>query len=48
MIVLRQIFIGAKADTGELISAILGLISICVALVASLHAKRLGRSTKAG
>jgi hypothetical protein len=48
MIVLRQIFISIKADTAELVSAFLGLISACVMLVALLYAIRIGQSTKPG
>jgi hypothetical protein len=48
MIVLRQIFISTKADTAELVSAFLGLISVCVTLVALLYAMRIGQSTKPG
>ena len=47
-IVLRQVFIGTKADTAELVSAFLGLISVCVMLVALLYAMRIGQSTKPG
>jgi hypothetical protein len=47
-VALQQIFIGLHADTAELVSAILGLISVCVMLVASLYAMRIGRSMKAG
>jgi hypothetical protein len=47
-VALQQIFLGLHADTAKLISAILGLISVCVMLVASLYAMRVGQSTKPG
>lgn len=40
MVALRQLFIGLYADNAELVSAILGLISVCVMSVASLYAMR--------
>jgi hypothetical protein len=48
MVVLRQIFIGTKADTAGLVCSILGLISACVMLIALVYASRAGRSTKPG
>jgi hypothetical protein len=47
-VALQQLFIGLHAETANLISAILGLISVCVMLVASLYAMRIGSSTKPG
>jgi hypothetical protein len=47
-VALQQVFIGLHADTAKLTSAILGLISVSVMLVASLYAMRIGGSTKPG
>lgn len=46
MIALRQIFIHRNAETAELASAILGLISVCVMPAALLYAMRVGRLAK--
>ncbi len=48
MVALRQIFLSHNADTAELVSAILSLISVCVLILALLYANRIGRWAKPG
>jgi hypothetical protein len=43
MIILRQVFILRNAGTAELVSAVVGLISVLVSVVALFYASNIGR-----